>query len=315
MGPALLGVGLAMPVTADEELVAWMDRAHDASHRVNYSGTLALIRGQQLRVLEVRQGFDGSRRMRYLRSISGPHIEFLRLGDVSHVVYPDHKLVIQGEGIEPVDLAPFEDHFKHAPEYYHLQNQGMEQVAGRNCQNLRFTPRDHYRYGCELCMDQSSGLLLQVRVLSSNGEMLEQFAFTSLKLHGTFSEFAPGSFKLQTDMRGFAHRHMPSGAQPTSAQWQVQKLPPGFAVRHTMAQHRGEDRHSVLHMVVSDALSRVSVFIEDMPPNLSPSQMPGHFMRHSYNGYMIAHGDHLVTVVGNAPFETVRMIANSLMHP
>ncbi len=311
----LLGIALAMPAAADEALVAWVERAQEASQRANYSGTLALMRGEKLRVLEVRQGFDGERRMRYLRSVSGPQIEFLRLGTASRVVYPTHKLVIQGVGAggpAGAVLARLDESMQHVPEHYELHDQGVEQVAGRNCRHVRFMPRDHYRYGCDLCVDQLSGLLLQARVLSPEGEMLEQFSFTSMELHEAFSDFSSESFKLRTDMRGFARKQLPHDAQPASAQWQVQEMPPGFAVRQTMARKRGEDEQPMLHMVVSDALSRVSVFIEGVPVHLPISRAREHFIRHAHHGYMTTRDGYLITVVGNAPFETVRMIADSL---
>ncbi len=307
----LIAAGLVTPTFAGENLVAWLENSGAAAKHANYSGTLVLVRGERMRTLEIRQGFDGTRRLRYTRSISGPkRMEMLRLGDETLVVYPARKLVIHGVGKSGRALAQLADEVRHAPEHYELEDQGSDWVAGRDCRVVRFTPRDEYRYGCELCVDRESGLLLRARVVTAMGDLLEQFAFTSVELRDAFASFAPGSFELRTDTRGFDEFFMPYGAKPASAKWAVEKLPPGFTVHEGVARMRRGAVEPVHHMVVSDALTRVSVFIDRLPKGAAG--MRERFARFAHHGYMRMQNGHQIMVIGNAPIETVRMIGDSL---
>jgi sigma-E factor negative regulatory protein RseB len=65
----------------------------------------------------------------------------------------------------------------------------------------------------------------------------------------------------------------------------------------------------VSHIVYSDGLAAVSVFIEPLPKG-RPAQSLSH--QGAVNIYMRPVADHMVTVLGEAPAATVMQIANSL---
>ena len=65
----------------------------------------------------------------------------------------------------------------------------------------------------------------------------------------------------------------------------------------------------VAHIVYSDGLAAVSVFIEPLPKT-RPAQNLSH--QGAVHIYMRPVSDHMVTVLGEAPAATVMQIANSL---
>ena len=97
---------------------------------------------------------------------------------------------------------------------------------------------------------------------------------------------------------------------PKDTGWMVKDLPPGFTkVIEGYRTLRGKPAQ-VAHLVFSDGLVAVSVFIEPTPANPQPvglSQQGG------INVYSRQLDDHLVTVLGEAPGATVRQIAYSVI--
>jgi sigma-E factor negative regulatory protein RseB len=91
----------------------------------------------------------------------------------------------------------------------------------------------------------------------------------------------------------------------------VGKLPPGFfKIAEGRRTLRGR-REPVTHLVYSDGLVAVSVFIEALggtPRSLGHSQQGG------INVYVRPVDDKIVTVLGEVPSVTVRQIANSVIH-
>jgi len=67
----------------------------------------------------------------------------------------------------------------------------------------------------------------------------------------------------------------------------------------------------VAHLVFSDGLAAVSVFIEPLPATRHPVE--GLSQQGAVNIYTRPMSDQLVTVLGEAPPVTVRQIANSVV--
>jgi sigma-E factor negative regulatory protein RseB len=100
-------------------------------------------------------------------------------------------------------------------------------------------------------------------------------------------------------------------AQPEGSDWTVTWMPGGFEMKDHERQSMATSRRPVDHMVFTDGLAMVSVFVEqlvDEPPGKNgPSRMGGvnAFARFS-NGYQ-------VTAVGEVPQATVQRMANSVV--
>ena len=90
--------------------------------------------------------------------------------------------------------------------------------------------------------------------------------------------------------------------------WIVARVPPGFAkIMEGVRKLRGRS-DPVAHLVFSDGLVAISVFVEPLPPTASTgSQQQG-----GLSIYSVRLDDHLITAIGEAPGATVRQIANSV---
>jgi len=78
-------------------------------------------------------------------------------------------------------------------------------------------------------------------------------------------------------------------------------------MRRSIAGHPAQ----VSHIVYSDGVAAVSVFIEPMPKSPPPS---GPTYQGAVNIYVRSQADQMVTVLGETPARTVKQIAESLSH-
>ena len=67
-------------------------------------------------------------------------------------------------------------------EFYEVNPQGSERVAGREANVLMVQPRDANRFGYRLWSDKASGLLLRADVVNDRNEVLETSAFSEVTI-------------------------------------------------------------------------------------------------------------------------------------
>ena len=100
----------------------------------------------------------------------------------------------------------------------------------------------------------------------------------------------------------------PGEGDATDTGWTVSRIPPGF-VKIVEGFRRLRGAREVAHLVYSDGLVAVSVFVE--PVGGAPHPI-GLSTQGGINVYVRQLDDNLVTVLGEVPAVTVRQIANSV---
>jgi sigma-E factor negative regulatory protein RseB len=166
------------------------------------------------------------------------------------------------------------------------------------------------RYGHKFWADSATGLLLKARMLGERHSVVEQFSFTQLVIGtGVTKEMVQPSFNIRYPewrLDRFANNTVSEG----DSAWTVKNFPAGF---HKILEiRRSKQGNSVLvtHMVYSDGLAAVSIFIE---PVASRNQVnEGLSQQGAVNIYTRTLDDQVVTVLGEAPATTVMQIANSI---
>ena len=191
---------------------------------------------------------------------------------------------------------------------------------------VELVPDDEYRYGYRYWLDKETGLLLRCDLVDEDQAVVEQMMFTSL-------DYLPQSPAIDFSLDAYEHFHKKhitgvSGAGdakqvPETAKWQLSKLPAGFkrtesAMRYSKAASEQVSAEQIdagepdlLHMVYSDGLASVSVFIEDFLGDtdylMGPASMG------AVNAYGNPLGRHYITVVGEVPPKTVKLLAESIV--
>ena len=171
-------------------------------------------------------------------------------------------------------------------------------------------PKDGMRYGHKFWADSASGLLLKARMLSERHNVVEQFSFTQVVIGpGVTREMVQPSFNIRfPEWR--LDRFANNAISEVESGWTVKDFPAGF--HKILEMRRSKQGNSVLvtHMVYSDGLAAVSVFIE--PAATRSRIIEGLSQQGAINIYTRTINDQVVTVLGEAPATTVMQIANSI---
>lgn len=198
------------------------------------------------------------------------------------------------------------------PRFYALKMLGLDRVAGRVAERLELKPHDQFRYGMRLWIDRQTGLLLRNDLLHPAYGILESVAYTSISMPKQIADdlLQPG---ISGD--GFRRITWPEREQaiaPTTAEgsWHVSWAPKGFALRQQGVQQHPGGAASTEHLVYSDGLASVSVFVEALPDDANP--LKGHSSMGAASAYGRMIGVHQVTVVGEVPAATVERIGLSV---
>jgi len=309
---ALLAGALLSPTVPafGEELSAreWLARMSDALSTRSYEGDfLHLVNGQvePMRILHrVSHGHVTER----LISMSGSGREVIRNDHGVYCYLPDHKKVLVEArdeheallGALPVASAELDDS-------YRVENIGRRpSTIGRPARIVAVTPKDGFRFGHRLWIDEASHLPVRTDLCDREGHVLEQVLFTRLVVDKPLSEDA---LKTGVDATGFSWiRQGPPPHVFEMSAWRLSHLPPGFHVSATAQELMLGGNRPVTHMVVTDGFASVSVFIAD--PDGKPTEGQGQ-LGSSY-AYSTVISGHQVTAVGEVPAATVEAIASGV---
>lgn len=291
----------------------WVDRMSRALQTRNFEGTFVYLRDGQLetmRIVHVVEA-DGGERERVM-ALTGPAREIIRDDQEVTCILPDSKSVVVEKRRPhlPFPIA-VPTGTNQRDRYYEFRMLPRYRVTGRMAQAVAIIPKDRYRYGYRLYMDESTGLPLESVILDQAGRQVEQILFTSLKVleHADPRTLVPD---IDRD-KGYTF-HRQEGDEtvgiPGTSHWVVGHAPPGFV--QTMYSRRvlPGSRNPVEHLVLSDGLASVSVYVEKADG--SRELLRGASRMGAVNAYGRRIGAYQVTVVGEVPEVTVSAIGEAL---
>lgn len=97
---------------------------------------------------------------------------------------------------------------------------------------------------------------------------------------------------------------------PLASAWRVDAVPPEFRLRAVGTQRSQATAAPIEHLVYSDGVATVSVFIE--PGAAAADQGQGQFPMGAANAYTTVNDGYLITAVGGVPVRTVEAISRSV---
>ncbi len=279
--------GLSQASSPNKALVL-LERMSESLQEKSYQGTFVFRRGEELSAMRVTHTADNEGEREVIVTLTGQEREMVRSNRRFGVFSG-------GEGLSAKLLGNVEKN-------YELSLLGLDRVAGRYASLVKVAPRDIYRYGYRLWVDNASGLLLKSELLDDD-RILEQVMFTSIEL---LPEDEGGSPPEASEPQVKDDQAAP---KMSDSSWSVTDLPEGFVLSNL---RRADKDNGVEHLVFTDGLASVSVFIE------SAERPENSFVGYSRLGAVNAFGaivsGHQVTVVGEVPKAAVRRIGASLQH-
>lgn len=291
---AVLAFGSGLLEAADSPR-DMLDRMAHSVRASSYRGILTYQQGQELRSVRIVHSASGGLENDRLQPLDGASQPLLRLG---HPLDCRHAVPV---GEEPGGWF--------SPQYA-VEFEGNDRIAGREGLRVRISPRDPYRYGMNLVLDAETALPLRSETTDGAGRIIERVQFVELEVDPRIDtrevlDTGPGA-SIEA-----AHPEPPVEGSAAFA-WRVSWLPAGFAERARDARSDAEGRR-IETRAYSDGLAAFSVFVEgaDAVPGT-----PGQASRGATVAYVMPRGPRrAVTVVGDIPAETARLIANAVSFP
>lgn len=293
--PLLWVLFLAAPVVLAEPAPtaeAEVERMARALGTLEYSGVFVLAHDGRLEAMQVTRSIDASGPHDRVVALTGDRRELERSGSALRCVTPDGVVAVDAEGLGawppkiPTGLGSARSH-------YQFNIMGAERIAGYDATVVEALPRDEERYGYRFWIERNTGMLVGSMLVDAARRAVNQMMFTQL------------SMREQVAAVEQAERAQELDAQPPVAApegWVVGALPAGF----TLVALSPLDARA-RHLVYSDGLASVSVYIEPGEPLLL-----GPARRGSINAYGAAVDGHRVVTVGELPAATIQRIAVSV---
>ena len=310
LASSLLQLSTALAQT-DPAAVQWLQRIYSATQRLSYTGTFVYQHDDQVESSRITRMVDASGPVEKLEIMDGMPREIIRSRNQVVCYLPSIMTVkIDKQGARHPFPLILPDRLKDLAESYTVRKAGVERVAGYDCQVIVLEPKDTLRYGQKLCADLATGMLLKAKTFNDRHKMLETFAFTQLKIGGHIDREMLKS-RFAADAKDWHVED--SDAVPadlTHAGWAVRSPPPGFR-KVTEMTRTLNGASGVGHIVFSDGLAAVSVFIEPVAAG-NAARQPGLSRQGAINVFARRLENHWVTVVGETPAQSVKLIANTV---
>ncbi len=308
--------GEALPDRTPDQ---WLSHMNSAFAELNYDGVFTYYNGVDLSTLRiVHLVLDGIEHERLVH-LNGAPREIVRAADevVSFLQPGDELVELQGSIPAGPFARAFSASFERVSQHYELTATQLDRVAGRSAHALTIAPKDNYRHGYRIWLDADTGLLLRSELVNEQGQRLEIFQFTYLKISDDISTSA---LEPDVDERSMVTTSFSLGTPQDLSQpigdsaWVAGWVPAGFQLATWEVRPMPGKARSVNTLMYSDGLAAFSVFVEKMPQAGAGEMM-------SRDGATVAVTSHvdgpedrayLVTVVGEIPEETARRVARSI---
>lgn len=280
---------------SDPEALNWLQRMSSSATRVNYQGVVTLQRAGDgdMKVMRVYRGVQDGSTTEQLTQLTGQGAQVVRSGHPLSCEHPGYKL-IQLDAAGRCDLA----------RHYQFQVSSGERIAGRQAVRLQVQPRDMYRFGYVMQLDRDTGLLLQSETIGRGDKSLEKFQFASVSLHEESKPEREAGLVHET-----LHPHPAVTADSGSLgrPWRAGWLPGGFVVTDAAPD-------AAVRKTYTDGLAVFSVFVEELEREIRAGEgvvRKGGTTSYT-RGLKLSDRPVLITVIGEVPVNTARMVADSV---
>jgi sigma-E factor negative regulatory protein RseB len=284
---------------------------NNAVETLSYRGIFVHMQGPTVETLSIVHRNENGQISERILSLDGAGREIIREGENVRCILPDSETVVyENSGDASPLVAVLPNYAEELAAHYEFKVlRRSARVAERRAQVVSIMPRDDLRYGYRLWLETDTAMPLKSQLVDEKGKTIEQVFFTQIELAAAIP---PSELEPTINSEGFSAVRPPpvmSSAQE-KASLVATELPVGFRLSAAMQGPMAGSRYPVDHLVYSDGLATVSVFVED--PKSSREVVTGFATLGTANAFSLSLGGRQVTAVGEVPQRTVEAIAKSL---
>ncbi|MDD2917471.1 MucB/RseB C-terminal domain-containing protein [Rhodoferax sp.] len=294
----------------------WLLRLHDAARSRSYVGTFVVTTADSMSSSRIWHVCDGQQQIERVDALTGAARSTFRHNDKVMTFLPERRVVISETrdalGLFPNLLSRADSSIA---QQYRLKVLGRQRVAGLDSDVVQLVPVDALRFGYRVWTERETGVVVKLQTLDAAEGVLEQAAFSELKLGEPVSMAKLAA--LMDDTKGYQVKK-PELVKTTAAQegWQFKGQVVGFKPMacHKRANSDASARQgNTLQWVFSDGLASVSLFIEDFDASRHSTMV--HHDRFAMGATHMATrrlGAWWITAVGEVPVQTLAIFAQGL---
>ena len=293
-----------------QEAREWLDKMNRAVEELNYQGTFVHVLDGTRRNSAHHSSQRGRPQRRAHRVARRVGREIIRQDDEVQCILPDRRVVLLEERKESSPLvSALPSYSAEIEPHYELTLHSSARVANRPAQVLEIKPRDEFRYGYMLWLDQETAMPLKSQLIDDKGEIVEQILFTEIDMPDSIPPRRSPPRSTRRDSRCCGR---PSRRRSRKAfRGERPRCPAASSCR---SQRRARSRARKLPSSISSIPTvsrpcRCSSRIRTRRPrSVKASRTLG-----STNAFSLTLRGRKVTAVGEVPRQTVRTIASSLV--
>jgi sigma-E factor negative regulatory protein RseB len=290
---------------------AWLplEKAAQAAHDLSYEGIYSYHLGQTSKAVQITHVNYGQGEYARVLVLDGKPREALTQGlDTIFFNANPEKIIIEKRRNQQSFPAVLPNNLESIKQNYLIQSAGSERIAGRDAQIFQLQPKDQYRFGYKFWVDKEYGLLLKSANLDQSGNAVESISFTQLVFTSGQnldwfrpSQLASGkNFEMQkASVSNLAENEI-------NCDVPIQLL--GYQRIHQMKQQIQQGQRQRTHLLYSDGLSSLSIFVEPMIARNHPYLGYNQVGNTAFMGVVM--DGHQIMVVGNVPQTTVHQFVN-----
>jgi sigma-E factor negative regulatory protein RseB len=293
--------------------------AGQAARRQNFQGVVIYQGDRMLDSLRIVHRYKDDHESERITTLNGEARDLVREDDHIYCVLPkDRRLQIARPAFKGFleQLTP--DRLRELAAWYDFKPMGLSRVAGRTCVGAAVVARDAFRYGYELWADQETGVPLKFSLIDPDGHVLEQVMFTDVSFPATIADdsfrLPPATGESRVEQKvvppPLPLAPLPGGEGADDSHVTFASLPPGYRVVLQREEDLPDGSGRVTHSLITDGLSTISVFSDEVRG--VDHELHGLIQRGSFQAYGRLVGAMHVTIIGDAPAATMRMIGDNM---
>jgi sigma-E factor negative regulatory protein RseB len=292
----------------------WLMRMHEASRSRTYVGTYVVSSGGNMSSAKIWHVCEGNRQVERVETLTGAPRSVFRHNDRVVTFLPEQKIV-RSEKRESLGLFPelLQSTDNRISDFYRVQREGVDRVAGLEADVLLLSAKDSMRYGYRVWTEQKRGLVVKLQTLDTDGKVLEQAAFSELQFD--LPVRMDKLIQMMGKVDGYKVEEPRLVKTTASAEGWVLKAPvPGFkpmsCYKRPLSTPAAAGVDEPLQWTFSDGLASVSLFVE--PLDKQRHDRESTVSMGATQTLTRQLGAYWLTVMGEVPVATLRLFANGL---